>query len=318
MAKKTTKATKKVRSAKAVTKAIEAVAATPLEPFKPKLKPGTVTNSEGFPIVGWLVNWSAKDFSIPRNDLVNALRAVAIDPDIAIEVLPKNAANRAIKEKAKGKTTFHRKVADGEDTAAFVIANTEVDDINFDAKFSTETKLKYDKTAKTINVEGSGQQEIKDAFERNKLTYASDQFRSIILRYIKRYCSAITYLETGNIYFVPAFCKPELDKLINLFSHLGPNVRLTTKEEVDCSQVRQVLWQVTVGEIKHELDSMTKDLDKVGDEITERSFDVRLKKYEDLKSRVQMFEIAMETSASDLKTKLDGLTKTLRAKTLGV
>ncbi len=307
---KTAKPNKKDEATQAVVKAQEA--------FKPKLKAGTVTNVDGFPIVGWLVNWSAKDFSIPRNDLVDALRKVGIDPDIAVEVLPKNAANRAVKEQAKGKTTFHRKVADGEDTAAFVIANTEVDDINFDAKFSTETKLKYDKVSKSINVEGTGQAEIKEAFERNKQTYASDQFRSIILRFVKRYCAAITYLETGNIYFVPAFCKPELDKLINLFSHLGPNVRLVAKEEIDTKQVRQVLWQVTVGEIKHELDSMTKDLAKVGDEITERSFDVRLKKYDDLKARVEMFETGLEASAGDLKSRLETLTKTLREKTLGV
>ena len=286
--------------------------------LKPKLKKGTVTNADGFPIVGWLVNWSAKDFFIRRDELVEALRKVGIDPDIAVEVLPKNAANRAIKEKAKGKTTFHRKVVDGEDTAAFVIASTEVDETNYDAKFSTETKLKYDKGSKSINVEGMGKDEIKEAFERNKVSYASDQFRAIILRYVKRHCAAITYLETGNIYFVPAFQKDNLDKLINLFSHLGPRVRLVVKEEVDTKQVRKVLWQVTIGELKGDLDSMTDDIKKLGDEITERSFDTRIKKYEDLKARVEMFEMGLEVSAEELKSRLDNLTKTLKSKVIGV
>lgn len=317
---KAKKVDKKAQASKAVQTAVTVLAGEGIKSAgtKPNLKPGTVTSKDGFPIVGWLVNWSAKEFSIKRDDLVDALRKVGIDPDIAVEVLPKNAANRAIKEKAKGKDTFHRKVADGQDTAAFVIAATEVDETNFDASFTTETKLKYDKTAKSIVVEGSGQQEIKDAFERNKLTYASDQFRSIILRYVKRHCAAITYLETGNIYFIPAQKQQDLDKVIALFNLLGTQVRFVAKEEVDTKQVRQVLWQVTVGEIKGDLESMTDDLNKLGDEITERSFDTRLKKYEDLKTRVEMFEMGLEVSASDLKAKLDELTKTLKAKTLGV
>lgn len=306
--------TKKAQVSAAVIKANNALKSVP----QPQLKKGTVTNVDGFPIVGWLVNWSAKDFSIKRDELITALRKVDIDPDIAVEVLPKNAANRAVKEKAKGKTTFHRKVADGEDTAAFVIAQTELDEANYDASFTTETKLKYDKLSKSIVVEGTGKDEIKEAFERNKQTYASDQFRSIVLRYVKRHCAAITYLETGNIYFIPAFQKESLDKLMNLFTFLGPQVRIIAKEEVDTKQVRQVLWQVTIGEIKGDLDSLTQDITKLDDEITERSFETRIKKYDDLKAKVEMFEMAMEVSATDLKSRLDNLTKTLKAKIVGV
>jgi hypothetical protein len=273
-----------------------------------------IKNDEGIPIVGWLVNWSTEKFTIERDDLIKLFKQVGMPDDIAREVIPKNAAIRAIREKAKGRDTFHRKVADQDDKMSVVIAETQVDHKDLDARFSTATKSVFDKTTRKLVVEGKSKKEIEELFERNKTTYASDQFRSVILRYVKRYCYGITYLDTGNIYFVPASAQADLDKLQKLFALLGNKAKLCVKEEADTKQIRRIMWEVTIGEVQDQVRKLKTDLDELPDEIKEQQIDTRLRKYRDLKNRVDMYETVLRGKADDLKKDLEDLTLAIRNK----
>ncbi len=276
----------------------------------------TRKNEEGFPVLGWLVSWSTRDFSIERAELVKALDAVGIDVRVAREVLPKNAAIRATRQTAKGSNSFHRKVADQEHTAAFVVASTSVTE-QFDAEFTTNTKVVYDKSQRQIVVKGQKKKEIEEAFERNKIVYAGDQFRSIVLRYIKRYCNAVTYLETGNVYFVPVLNEDSFNKLQALFDLLKiKGVKLSVKEEISTKQTRGVFWGLTVGEISGQIKKMKEDLEILKDadsDVKDSSIAVRLKKYADLKLKVECYETALQSKAVDLRTELESLTTTAKS-----
>lgn len=281
---------------------------------KTKVSPMSIKNAEGMPVLGWLVSWSTKDFIIRRDELVKLLDKVGIDEKVAREVIPKNAAIRAVREFGKGAKTFHKKVADTKDTTALVIAGTQVDDA-FNAKFDTESKVLFEKDTRTLKIEGSRKNEIEEAFKRNQQVYAGDQFRSIVLRYVKRECDAITYLETGNVYFIPAFRKDAFDRIVALFGLLkAKGAAIHIKEEIDTKQVRGVMWDITVGEIKHQITKLKDDFESVAEKANSEdgakasSVALRLKKYKLLRDKVAAYESALQGKASELKRELDGLT----------
>lgn len=279
-------------------------------------KNNEIKNADGFPLLGWLVNWTTeRGFSITRDALMEVLGKSGISDKLAVEVLPKNAAIRAVREKSKGKDKLHRKVADEMGAMALVIAEVKADD-SYDAKFEQQTKAVFDKSSRTLKVDGHNKDEIEKLFGEKKKVYASDQFRSIVLRYIKRECSGITYLETGNIYFIPVARKEEIRRLQNLFNSIGLSVKLILKEEINTKSIRSVMWDVTVGELKNGLKSMQADFKDLDKEITEKALDTRLRRYKELKSKAEMFETVLQGEASDLKIELDKLTQMIKKKVL--
>ena len=274
-----------------------------------KVSKQQITNEEGMPILGWLVNSSTREFKIGREDLVDMLDKVGIDSTIAREVIPKNAAVRAMRELGKGGSKFHRKIADQEAVAAFVVAKTEVDD-KLDADFSTELKGLFDKKTRKFEAIGSQKKEAEEAFERNKRVYSGDQFRAIVLRYLKRSCAAITYLETGNIYFVPANRHEEFKRLQDLFDLLKPfGAKLSVKEEVNTKQIRKTMWDITIGEVSHQIANMKKDLANMPKDAKESTLQNRLGKYKDLRTKVDMYATALQGRAEKMVAELNDLTK---------
>lgn len=268
-----------------------------------------IKNEEGMPVLGWLVSWSTRGFSIERPALLKALADVGIDAKIVKEVLPKNAFIRALRPFAKGANKFHRKVADTDTTAAFVIAETKVNE-KYETEFLTKTEGAFDKASHNIKVTGQKKKEIGEGFERNKGTYAGDQFRSIVLRYVKKYCNAVTYLPTGNLYLIPATNHTEFAKLQALFKSLK-NVDLSFSEMIDTKQTRDMVGVLTVGEITSQIKKMKADLETLqekGDDVKDSSLAVQMKKYHDLKTRVEIYELALQTKMTGLKTELEGLT----------
>jgi len=273
----------------------------------------TIKNVDGLPVVGWLVNWSATGYEVPRADLVALLTKVGIDPNVARAVLPKNALGRAFKEHAKGHDKFHRKVSDGSERAVFAILETEVSNID-EIGIETTTKGYYDKSTHSPKVSGQNKSKVEESYGKRLETYASDQFRSIVLRYVKRYCSAVTYLDTGNLYFIPATKKAELDKLIELFRVIGPPVKLNIKEEISTTQVRAVMWTLATKEIVADIAKLKEDFNEIGDETSARSMQLSLSKYDSLKTKVEMFETVLSAEAGNLKQQLDDLNKAVRAR----
>lgn len=270
--------------------------------------------NDSFPLLGWTVYWSTNSFSMPFDEFIKILEECGIDPAIARETLPKHAAQRAIREKAKGKDTFHRKVADNENEAAFVIARTEVD-ANLDPEFQMESKAVFDKDSHQLQVTGQ-HKDIQELFEKLKTEYTSQQVRTVILRFVKRYCNGITVMDTGGLYFVPKTHEQELNKLYCLFAKLQGKADITPMPLVDTAQARGSMWKVTVGEVAADIARLKADLEKQDDEITEKSYMVRIGKYKTLKEKVLMYENVLSGTAEDLKKELEGLTEALKKKVI--
>lgn len=272
-----------------------------------------VKNADGFPILGWLVNYTTeKGFAITQNELKDLLRKVGIDEAYATPVLDKNAAKRAFKAKAGGKV-LHRTVSDESGMMVLALARADVD-AQMKPEFNVQTEGYFDKSTRALVTKGSDKAELEQLFQDKKHTYAGDQFRSIVLRYVKRECLGIAYLETGNLYFVPSTKKAEIRRLQLLFGELQDRAKFIMKEEIDSASIRSIMWEVTVSELTANLQKLQEDFNEIGDEVTDRIMETRLRRYQELKTKAEMFEFVLSGKASGLKTELDKLSKKVREK----
>lgn len=275
-----------------------------------------MTKKNDLPVIGWLVNYSTTShFNIKRDDLLSLMAKHNIPGNIAKKVIDKNAVIRSVRNTAKSilgkKLRF--KVTDEADVMVMVIAKVDSNDVH-DAKFRQVTKVVYNKDTAGIMVEGLYSDEIKTGYEKAKDGYESDQFRSIVLRYLKRECLAINYLETGNIYLVAKDRQKELSRIVDLFEEIGKDTCIfRRKEEYDTASNRTIMWDVAVGELMREIEGHKKDFENQ-DEVNERGLAARLRKYKATRVKAEMFESVLQGAAENLKKQLDGLTSAIKKK----
>jgi hypothetical protein len=268
------------------------------------------------PIIGWLVNYNTTTkFSIKRDDLLKLMAKHDIPGNIAKKVLDRNAVIRSVRNTAKGilgkKLRFI--VTDEKDVMVMAIAMVD-STANNDAKVKQVTKVVYDKKTTELTVEGEHQDAIKQGYENAKDSYESDQFRSIVLRYLKKECMAVNYLETGNIYVVATAKEDKLQNIAALFEDLGKdNCVLRRKEEYDTTANRTVMLDVAVGELQKEIEHHRKDFENQED-LTERGLAARVRKYKETELKAHMWGSVLQEKVDNLAKELDGLTKAVRKK----
>lgn len=266
-----------------------------------------IKSEDGFPIVGWLVSWSAHKFAIKRDEMIAHLKAVGISDKYAVPVIARNAYIRTARQFG----AVGRVEKDSE--LAYVVGELKVDS-NYNPDLDTRGVPVFDKDTKDVK-NTKGLPGFEKEMERNKEVYSSDQFRTMVLRYIKRECAAVTYLETGNLYFINVSKVDELKKLQALFARLnGP--RLSMKEEIATKQIKSTMWQLAVTEVKDELEKFEADFSQLPKEIAEKTLDTRLKRYNDLKAKAEMFTVVLEGNADDVKTRLAKLTAAIQKKVI--
>lgn len=274
--------------------------------------------SEGFPLIGWCVHWSVHELDTSFIEFTESLVKAGIDPSIARKTLPRNAFIRAMKTISKGaKDQFHKKLAERDDLMAMAVVGMNVDDSteDFDAQFKTPTKAVYDKDQKSIKVKGEHSEAVQKMYEAFQERYTATQFRSVILRYVKRECDGVTVRDGGGVYFIPEKNAATLEKLQVLMDQF-PACTLELIPIVDTQQARKSMWRATIGEIKSNIKKLQEDFSGLDDEIKERSLDIRLEKYKALREKVEMYEDVLHGTADELKESLNELTKQIKKKVL--
>jgi len=274
--------------------------------------------TDGYPLLGWAVHWSTHEFTIEFKDFVETLKKVGMPIEVARETLAKNALIRAVRKTAKGKDRFHLKTADIKKEAAFTIAHTEVDEQSYDVDFESETKVVFDKKSKDIDVTGRAASQLRDQYQELRNKYTASQFRTVVLRYLQRYCSAVTIREGGGIYFVPALYESGFKVLMDLFQEMGSDkADITLIPIIDTDGAKKSMWKSFIGEVKQDLASFKRELegfDSKGKEVTEKILETRIKRYKALRQKVETYETVLSGTAQELKDELVQLTKDLQAK----
>jgi hypothetical protein len=267
------------------------------------------------PVIGWSVNYNTKEFSIDRKELLDLFTKHGIPVSYAMPPLTKNSAIRAIRNvtRALSGKKLRFKSTDEEGLMVMIIGQIE-SDVDYNANVRQVSKAVYNKAKKTLVVEGEYQKEIHDAFERAKTGYEENQFRSIVLDYLKEECKAVSYLPQGNIYVVSKDKREKLEAVADLFADMGKEMcEMRRKEEYDTAATRSVLWDVAFSELLKEIDSHKADLEEKTD-VSERGFATRIRDYKDLETRAKMWSTVLQGKSDDLLEKVDGLTKALQSK----
>lgn len=272
-------------------------------------------SAEGYPLIGYCVYWSiAGDLVTRYSAFLKHLEECGIPTEVARAPQAKSALIRAMHEQNKGKkTAFHRKVVDDKDIAAFAMVQSNVDRTNLDVDFQTETKISFDKDTKQIRVTGTNADEIAARYEENKDVYNSDNFRAVTLRFIEKYCDSISIRERGGVYFIPAHRLDNFAALQKLFA-LFPSCSVDVIPVIDTAQAKKSMWKSLIGEVTAEIQAMKDDVVNIDKDSSERSVEIRLARYRALKDKVENYETLLSGTATELKSEVENLSKTLLAK----
>ena len=271
-------------------------------------------SAEGYPLLGFCCYWSISEFRVTFAEFLKALEDLGISKDIANETQARTALQQAMDEVNEGrKGAFRRKIMDDKKETVFVNVASEVDQINRDVKFETETKAALDKDSKAVVIEGPNRQVIQEKYLQFRGTYTSNQFRTAILRFLRQYCDAITVRDRGGIYFVPSTKKEEFDRLEQLFSRF-PGCSIDIIPVIDTAQAKKSIWKGLVGEVEEELNLMSEDMGKLDNDISERSLKLRVERYGKLREKIQDYEVLLTGTATDLKDRLADIQKKLEEK----
>lgn len=281
-------------------------------PFR-SVKEQIAKSAEGYPLLGYAVYYTISDINVKHADFVKLLEQIGLPTSVAPAVQAKSATIKAIKSETKGrKGTFHRKAVDNDAKAGFAIVTSQtVDEENVDVEFGTETKVILNKGDKTLEVSGPNADSIKAAYESFKETYTSDRFRNVVLRLIKDHCQGMNIREKGGVYFIPSAHNETFEKLQALFMRF-PTCSLDVIPVIDTAQAKKSMWKALVGEVTEDLRKMQEDVQNLEPDASSRSLQVRLERYEELKSKVELYEILLSGTAHELTTELNKIGSEIR------
>lgn len=276
----------------------------------------TVTKTaEGSSVLGWLIFYSASNFTIPYLDLIEKLKEAEIDPAIARETASRWAFQRAVNEYVDTPDKFVKR-QEGETESVSVLASISANTTG-DVDFVKHAAPVFDKTLKAIKSDG-GLDGFSTHFDHHKKMYGGHQFRTITLRYLKRHCSALTVMDTGGLYFVPRVREVEMRKLEKFYQLMNQDCHITPLPVRDEEEVRAPMWQKMCEEVGQEIQDLKKDFDDLDDSIADRVRTTRLRRYASVKGKVELYEAALSSTASTLKDELDALEKMVREKAVSV
>lgn len=277
---------------------------------------------DGYPLLGQCVFFSTSEFLISIEEVRERLKKAGLKPDFVKDILLKNALKKAMKKQARGvKNAFHRTVSEESDRTIITVAkpdvsNSRAEDIrNVEVAYSTDLTASYEKGSKKIQVAGEGAQEVKKDTEIFSGNYDADKFRAMVLRILDKECKSISVRPTGGIYFVASSKQEELDKLQKLFD-LFPEASLDYLPIIDTKEAKRSMWKSIVGDVKQELKAAQSDLGKLPSEISSKKLEGQLRRYKNIRVKVEMYETVFSNTAEDLKNELDALSKLIQKKVL--
>lgn len=264
-------------------------------------------------VMGYLVYWSMSTFRIQHPEFVKYLQQVGIDPKkYGKEPTAKSIANQAVKAQTKGVKKFHRKTEDVEGKrTVYVLVNELVDQAqNF--HHDQESKIAFNKEAKTLQVEGTFKREIESRFEAYQGTYNSEQFRNMALGFVESACQGVSIRDRGGVYFIPISQIEELEKLKALFK-LVPGCGIECWPQYDNDEIKKSMWKAVTVDTVTKLQKFNSELDEMqGKKISTRVMQNRINAFKELKGLVGMYGELLSGTAQELLGGIAGVQQRLK------
>jgi hypothetical protein len=164
---------------------------------------------------GQLIFWEISDLTTTKDRIA----------DLGFEeFIPKNdyraAMVKTLRKISKAKGRFPRKFNDKPDSVSFgvFLENVSGEDLSFEK----EMIVHLDKKTGSVAIRGGTtemREKVSAGYREAQKTLDAAQFRTLVLRIVKRECYGISMRKSGGIYFIDEKFKETMGRLIGLFSH---------------------------------------------------------------------------------------------------
>ena len=286
------------------------------------------TSLKGQPLLGYCIYWSFSEMKTTHEKFKSLVESVGMPVEIAPETRAKSAVSKAL-EAYVGATKggkLRDKVIDDKEKTLWVIVQRAVDAAAQDVNYETETRVTFDKKKwsgkssilECVTIDGAAevQQALIEKIQDFATAYTSDQIRASILLFVHRHCQGITVRENGGLYFLPAMHEAGYNQLKKLFAEL--NKISTCSVDVipvaDDAEAAASMWKALTGDVRAQMADMLKDIESLRKNPSEKTIDIKMKHFHDLKTKIQMYEVLLSSTAVDLVQELADVEAAFSAK----
>ena len=169
-----------------------------------------VNYSRGMPLLGEIVSWNCSGVSLTRSELVEALKAARLDPDVVAEMPLHSAFNRACKN--LGQRRVIRKLAEDPEVLSYQFTSEARESDLF--SYHTEAVLNIDKSSYVVSCDVK---EIEVAVQKELIAELgirrAGDLSKIILKLLEQKSGLFPVRPSGGCYLVMAEHSDFLDSL---------------------------------------------------------------------------------------------------------
>ena len=169
-----------------------------------------INYSRGMPLLGEIVSWNCSGVSLTRSELVEALKAARLDPDVVAEMPLHSAFNRACKN--LGQRRVIRKLAEDPEVLSYQFTSEARESDLF--SYHTEAVLNIDKSSYVVSCDVK---EIEVAVQKELIAELgirrAGDLSKIILKLLEQKSALFPIRPSGGVYLVMSEHSDFLDSL---------------------------------------------------------------------------------------------------------
>jgi len=252
---------------------------------------------------GHLIYWQISEFASDKTELERDLTRWNCQ-----DLLPRNdyksSVIRALKHILKGDDRFYRRFQDVKESVKFAVVLPEelIGDV-IDIQFKKEVIITVDKDSGDVEFDDPNSP-LKpiffDAYISARKTVDSQQFRSFLLKVLRKKCHAVSMRKSGGIYYVNKDWLEELQNVRDIFNLFPKFCTLFEVPIYDDESTKDAIEVAVRDDIEDEIEGLLDEIRK-RDEEGKVTSKVLQNRREEVKSLVERVRI----HAEDLRTKAD-------------
>ena len=269
-----------------------------------------VNYSRGMPLLGEIVSWNCSGVSLTRSELVEALKAARLDPDVVAEMPLHSAFNRACKN--LGQRRVIRKLAEDPEVLSYQFTSEARESDLF--SYHTEAVLNIDKSSDVVSCDVK---EIEVAVQKELIAELgirrAGDLSKIILKLLEQKSALFPIRPSGGVYLVMSEHSDFLDSLEVFTEKAGG--RLLRFPFPSCSKSGDQSVKVTIASgLAHLIEDYAHAVEAFGADTKPATLDRAADHIRQARFKVEAYSTYLEDEKSKLDSLLSDVSERLREK----
>jgi hypothetical protein len=267
--------------------------------------------------VGDLLWWALEAARIRRSEL----EAVWSRAGLPTSLLPEHptaekALKTAVRDAQLGVSDYLIRLGkQDQDELVFAIVHEDRDGAG-NVSHSQIARIRLDRNhASVVETDNPTQELVRsvfDGYDRLLHTHPVDDVRRTLVKVLDS-CAGVTLRDHGGVYWVPAAFSEVLHRLQSAVSEIGKS-RLDIVPIHATPEATRALGHAAHQSIEAEIATLRTEIDSFVADPPERPATLlrRLERFEDLRTKAQLYHSVLEVQVQDLETSIDELSQTVR------